>query len=118
MTASHLPFAVLNWTVNPLVRALLRSPAHGILGGRLALITLTGRRSGRSFTFPVGYRRQGDHVTINVGAPDRKRWWRNLRHTAPVTLVLDGVRRTGSARATCGADSRVTVDVELDPERS
>lgn len=73
------PFAVFNRTANPAVRAVLSSPLHPLLSRRLALITVIGRRSGRRYTFPVGYRQDGDRVIVNVGWPERKQWWRNLR---------------------------------------
>lgn len=62
----------MNRTVNPVLRGLLRSPAHGLASRRLALITHTGRKSGREHTIPVLYRDKGDEVTIAVGWPDRK----------------------------------------------
>lgn len=96
------PFATMNRTVNPLVRAILRSPAHGLLSRRVMLITVTGRRSGRSFTFPVQYRREGTRITIGVGAPERKRWWRNLRGGAPVTVEVRRIRHPGTAWARRG----------------
>ena len=114
MAGSHTPFVLVNRAINPVVRLLLRSPAHGLLSGHLALLTVTGRRSGRTFTFPVGYRQDGDRVTIGVDWPERKRWWRNLVDGAPVELRLRGVRRTGMARARGDEHSGVTVDVELD----
>ena len=112
--SSHTPFALVNKAVNPLVRGLLRSPAHGLLSGHLALLTVTGRRSGRSFTFPVGYHSDGPRVTIAVQSPERKRWWRNLLDGAPVELLLRGVRRTGTAWARGDEQSGVTVEVALD----
>jgi hypothetical protein len=114
MASSHTPFVVVNRAINPLVRVVLRSPAHGLLSGHLALITVTGRRSGRTFTFPVGYHTDGERVTIGVDWPERKRWWRNLTDGAPVELWLGGVRRTGMARASGDERSGVTVEVELD----
>ena len=57
----------------------MRSPAHRLASGRLALITYTGRKSGREYTIPVLYRDKGDEVTIGVGWPERKVWWRNLK---------------------------------------
>jgi hypothetical protein len=40
-------------------------------------------------------------VTISVGSPERKVWWRSLTGTgAPVELVIRGRRRTGHAIAT------------------
>jgi len=113
--ASHAPFAVLDRTGNPLVRTILRSPAHGLLSGRLLLITVTGTRSGDQFTFPVGYRQDGDRVTIVVGWPERKRWWRNLRQASPVRLLLRGTERTGRAQAHGGERAGIEVEVELDP---
>ena len=114
MTGSHAPFALLNRTVNPLVRALLRSPAHGLLSRRLALITVTGRRSGRIFTFPVGYQKEGERVTITLDWPERKRWWRNLSDAAPVEVWLAGVRRVGTGRAHGDEHAGVTVEIQLD----
>ena len=48
---------------------------------------------------PVQYKQQGKHVAITVGSPERKRWWRNLRDGASVTLVLRGARRPVTAQA-------------------
>ena len=113
MAGSHTPFVLVNRAVNPLVRGLLRSPAHGLVSSRLALLTVTGRRSGRTFTFPVGYRRDGDRVTIGVDWPERKRWWRNLRGGAPVSVVLRGVPRTGTGRVTRDANGAPGVEIVL-----
>ena len=115
MPGPYAPFAVQNRTLNPVVRALLRSPLHRVLSGRLALITVTGRRSGRRFTIPVGYRREDGHVRIAVGLPQRKRWWRNLRGGAAVTVRLAGTEHGGWAEAHGDERSGVTVDVALDP---
>jgi hypothetical protein len=104
---------VVNRFVNPMVRWILRSPIHGILSSRLALITVTGRRSGHVYTMPVGYRQGRETVTINVGAPDRKQWWRNLRDGGPVRLRLQGEDRDGWATVTGDQDSGVVVAVDL-----
>jgi deazaflavin-dependent oxidoreductase (nitroreductase family) len=111
----HAGFAILNRTGNTVVRALLRTPLHRVASGRIALITVTGRRSGRAYTFPVGYSQDGDRVTIGVGWPERKVWWRNLRDGGQVRLRLRGVERTGHARAHGDVRTGVTVLVDLDP---
>ena len=113
MAGSHTPFVVVNRVVNPVVRGLLRSPAHGLLSGHLALLTVTGRRSRRAFTFPVGYHRDGDRVTIGVDWPERKLWWRNLSDAAPVEIWLAGVRRAGTGRAHGDEHAGVTVEIDL-----
>ncbi len=111
---AHAPFALMNRAVNPGVRAILRSPLHPLLSGRLALITFTGRRSGRPYTIPVLYELEADTVRIPVEWPARKRWWRNLRDEAPVELLLRGRRLPGSALAS-ERDGRVSVEVGLEP---
>jgi len=73
------------------MKALLRSPAHGLLSGAFMLITVTGRKTGRRYTTPVNYVRDGDLLTV---LSRRKRsWWRNVRGGAPVTLRLRGKDR-------------------------
>jgi len=111
---AHAPFAVMNRLLNPLLRSILSSPLHPLLSGRIALITFTGRRSGRSYTIPVLYELDGELVRIPVDWPARKRWWRNLRESAPVSLRLRGRQRGGQALA-AEANGRVSVEVRLDP---
>jgi hypothetical protein len=106
-------FGLINRRVNPVIERLLHSRAHPILSSKLALITVTGRRSGRTRTFPVGYSETPLGVTIAVGFPEEKVWWRNLRSPAPVELLIAGVLRTGTGRAV-ESKGRVTVAVALD----
>jgi hypothetical protein len=89
---------MLNTLINPLVRALLRSPLHPLLSRRLLLLRVTGRRSGRTHEVPVGYADDGSEILVTVGAPERKQWWRNIDHSTPVTVVLRGYERPGLAR--------------------
>ena len=110
------PQTLINRVVNPVVRGVLRSPVHGVASGRLALITVTGRRSGRTFTFPVGYSQDGETVRITVGWPEQKQWWRNLREEAPVAIRLHGVDRSGMAVAHGDERTGVTVEVRLSPQ--
>jgi deazaflavin-dependent oxidoreductase (nitroreductase family) len=81
---------VQNHLVNPVVRALLRARVHGLLSGAVALITVTGRRTGRAYTIPVMYARDGDDLYTYVGSPERKTWWRNLREPQLVRVVVAG----------------------------
>lgn len=108
----HAPFAVWNRTGNRLVAVLLRSPMHRIASGRLALITVTGRRSGRSYTLPIMYERVEGGIEIPVMWPERKRWWRNLRQEADVRVLLSGSELIGHATAR-EHDGQVSVEVRL-----
>ena len=116
MPEGHAPFALWNRTGNRAVALLLRSPLHPLVSSRIALITVTGRRSSKSYTFPVGYRRAGERVTIAVGRPERKLWWRNLRGGARVRLRLGNAERSGLANLRGDERSGVVVEVQLDPE--
>ncbi|GAB3751157.1 nitroreductase/quinone reductase family protein [Microlunatus parietis] len=92
-----------------------------LLGSRLrrslTVVTYTGRRSGRTFSTPVGFRRDGDTVIIGVMMPERKRWWRNfLGEGGPIMIELDGVNRTGHAVAERSDRGQVGVTVRLRSE--
>lgn len=103
--------------VNGLFASLIDAPVVGTVV-RKAMINIhyVGRRSGKTIQTPVGYRRSGDTVTINVAAPDSKTWWRNfLGDGGPITLLrLDGADRTGHAIANRDDKGRVAVTVTLD----
>src|SRR5512139_3431962 len=77
--------------VNPAVCAILPSPAHRLLSDSLIVVSFAGRTSGRTYSLPVMYARDGDgDLVVLVGDPERKTWWRNLRNAAPVRVVLAG----------------------------
>ena len=88
---------VRNQIGNPFVSFLLRSPLHGLLSKNMLLITVTGRKSGRPYTTPIGYVQSGDELLI-VSSPDRT-WWKNLRAGAAVKVHLQGRDLIGHGRA-------------------
>ena len=95
-----------------MTRSLLLSR---LVGRAFAIVTYTGRRSGKRVSLPVGYRRRDDELLIGVAMPDAKTWWRNfLGEGGPVTVTLDGRERAGHAVATRD-DGGVTVRVQLSP---
>lgn len=101
------------------VEALATSPRFGPLVGRsITTVTYVGRRSGRTFSTPVSYRRAGAEVVIRVYLPEVKNWWRNfLGGGGPLSLRLDGVERAGHAVAERDGRYRATVTVRLDRNR-
>ena len=111
--AGLLPAACKLWGVDP--TALAASPRLGkMLRRNITLITYTGRRSGRTFSIPVAYRRRGDEIEIVPNMPDAKTWWRNfLGDGAPMSLTLDGIERSGHAVAKRDENGRVTVRVRV-----
>lgn len=114
-TVTRLPHRFVD-AVNARVVALRDHPRWGPWARRrFAIVTYTGRRSGRTFSMPVGYRHSGDTVTIGVRIPDAKNWWRNfLGDGEPIDLELDGVVHSGHAVARRDERGRVTVTVRLD----
>ena len=86
------------------VGLLLRSPLHGLASGRIMLLTVTGRRSGRRFTVPVSYLRYGGDI-LGFTSEHWSVWWKNLRGGAPVAARVRGRRLAGSARAETGGDA-------------
>ena len=101
--------------VNRLVVGLRDVPVVGKLVRRgITVVTYTGRKSGRTFSTPVGYQRKGDVVDIRVMMPDDKTWWRNFNgEGGPLTLEIDGAQRTGHATSHGDDKGRVTVRVQL-----
>jgi hypothetical protein len=73
-------------TGNDFMAWVLRSPFHGMLSNGMMLITITGRQTGKKFTFPVGYYREGEYLWV-ITSHDRT-WWKNLRGGAEVGLLL------------------------------
>jgi deazaflavin-dependent oxidoreductase (nitroreductase family) len=74
---------------NRFVEFALRSRLLGwTLRGTTMLITVTGRKTGRTYTTPVNYVRRGQDLYL-ISRPERT-WWRNLRSAAPVSVFLAG----------------------------
>ena len=70
------------------VKLLLRSPLHGLYSKSTMIVTLIGRKTGRTISLPVSYYGEGGVLWV-ISRRDRK-WWRNLRGGADVALHLRG----------------------------
>ena len=71
---------------NDFMSWVLRSPLHGMLSDGIMLITVTGRKTGRTYTTPVGFYEAGGYLWV-ITSRDRS-WWRNLQGGADVNLLL------------------------------
>ena len=67
------------------------------------LFRFQGRKTGRTYTIPVGYARQSDMVLTTTD----DRWWRNLHPTAPAHVLLERRWYSGTAVAVCGEEEAV-----------
>ena len=110
---------------NRRVVSLIDSPRWGrLVRRRLTRVTYVGRRSGRTITIPIAYRRRTEdtaagtveRVLITVEMPEQKRWWRNFTGAGgPLTLWLPEGERSGHAVARRGTGRAAYLRVELDP---
>lgn len=94
---------------NAVVSGLLQSPLHRVLSRSTDLIRYTGRRSGREFTTPTQYARNGDDLIILVGRPETKTWWRNFRDNGEIDVLVQRQWLPMTARAVIGADEPETI---------
>jgi hypothetical protein len=94
--------SVFQRAANPFLLRALRADHPTRLGRSLMAITVRGVKTGRDFTFPVQYVRDGDTIWVLPGHPETKTWWRNLRSGAPVRLHVEGVDVGGTALAISG----------------
>jgi hypothetical protein len=101
MVAGPIWDSLTKWVINPVMRRFLN---RGIGSKTLMMLEFTGRRSGRSYSFPVGYMQIGQ--TLFCYSPFS--WWRNLRGGAPVTVVLRGDKLRGVAHVCTDTDEIAT----------
>lgn len=81
---------------NKAVRALLRSRLHRLLSGRLMLLEYTGAKTGRRYSFPIGYHRWGVNDS-QVLALSRGTGWPQRIRGREVDLLLAGSRCSATA---------------------
>jgi hypothetical protein len=84
-----VPPPALVKTGNPLMRMLLGSPLHGVLGDSFLVLHLTGRKTGRRYNIPVGYVDMEGRLAVVTVA----RWRVNLRGGADVEVTRHGCLR-------------------------
>ena len=80
---------------NLLIRAWLRSRLHRPVSSSMMVLTYRGARSGRTYSFPVGYAEDPEGLVTFTRFP----WWKNFREERPVSLRLRGREVRGTAVA-------------------
>jgi deazaflavin-dependent oxidoreductase (nitroreductase family) len=73
VTVSRILQQVVRY-LNPFMRLVLGSRAHGMMSSQLMLLSFTGRKTGRAYTTPVSYVREGTDLLVPGGGA----WWKNL----------------------------------------
>ena len=82
---------------------LLNSPFHGLISGSILLIIYTGRRSGKEFSAPLNYVRDGNTLWL-TSVRDRT-WWRNFREEWPIRVLLQRKEVEGLGEAITKQDA-------------
>ncbi len=90
--------------VNAVVETVLKSPLHGIVSGKMALIRYQGVRSGTEHTLPVQYADAHNGLVVVVGQPDSKTWWRNFTTMGQAKVLLAGTWVPMTAHALRGSE--------------
>lgn len=90
--------------MNKAMRIMLGLPVVGrLMGGMFAVITVTGAKTGRTYTTPVQYMRLGAEYVI---LSQRHRvWWRNIRTRPEVELSIGGTTVRGEGRIAEGDEA-------------
>ena len=96
-------------TGNDFVRFFLRTPLHVLLGNTM-LITVTGCKTGKKYSTPVGFYRENDSLWVMTSR--NRTWWRNVKNGANVSLLLKG--KTVSAFAEAELNEKAVEECMLD----
>jgi deazaflavin-dependent oxidoreductase (nitroreductase family) len=91
-------------TANDFVKFFLRTPLYALMGNTM-LITVTGCKTGKKYSAPVGYYRDGREACLWVMTSRERTWWRNVRKGAKVSVLLRG--KTINAFAEAELDEKV-----------
>ena len=95
--------ALFYQALNLPMRALLRSPLHGIASSNLCVVAYSGRRSGRRYETPLSYVRDATRILLLTSRDTR--WWTNFVPVAndpggsplPVEILVAGKLLRGRA---------------------
>ena len=88
--------------LNPIMKAWLKSPFHSAISDRIMIISFTGRSSGKMYSTPVSYYREGGHVVCFTHAM----WWKNIGDGSTVEVRVRGQEIEGHAVAITDDDHR------------
>jgi hypothetical protein len=97
-------FCEENLMKNQIVKALLRSPLHGLVSNKTLLITFKDRHSGAEIEKPCAYSHVGNTVTCFTSLNED--WWRSLTEEAHVRVRIKDREVAGTARTVTFAQDR------------
>jgi hypothetical protein len=96
---------------NSLMKWAVTTPGiQAMVGQGVALLTFTGRKTGKTYTIPVSYHREDDIVTVITKRA--RSWWRNFEIPREVELRLAGRNYAGTAEATTGGEESLELMID------
>lgn len=113
---SENPADAPRWTpapwLNTMMIWMLETPGlQRIVGKGTALISFTGRKTGRRITTPVSYEEIDDQIVTTCHRT--RQWWRNLAANPDVDIRLAGRSRRGVATVMDDPDSALDLFTAL-----
>ena len=98
--------------LNGMMKLLLKTPLlQSFVGRQLALLTFTGRRTGKDYTIPISYQRRGN--TVLMITKKFRSWWKNFTDRPTVEIRLAGKAARGTAEAHLGTSKDLTEVVDF-----
>ncbi|MBT4519136.1 MAG: nitroreductase family deazaflavin-dependent oxidoreductase [Halieaceae bacterium] len=90
--------------INPIVKALLASPVHGLMSDNTVVLYTRGRKTGRAYSTPVSYMQESK--VLHCFTARTSPWWRNVAAMAKIEVLLQGQRRTATPAVILDDDAR------------
>ena len=78
-----------------------------LAGAPIAVLTMTGAKSGRRLEVPVAYTRDGDRLVVvasKAGAPTNPGWYYNLKANPDITVEVGAEQYAARATEATGAE--------------
>ncbi len=110
-----LPGTPKPW-MNASVTTMLKTPGlRSVLGKLFIILTVTGAKTGTSYTMPVQYVRDGNRLIVL--SQRTRRWWRNIAAEPEVEIILKGEAIRTAAHLADGDEARdaITASLRLNP---
>ncbi len=110
MADSPAQLAKVFRAANTVIRPLLRSPLHGLVSGRLMLLDYAGGKTGRHYSFPVGYFgwNGGDVLAFST-----QRWPARIRGARAVRVLIRGRWHDARPTVISGQQDKVALLAEI-----
>ena len=99
-----------DWANSWMKWALTTPGLQGMIGQGVALLSFNGRKTGKHYTIPVSYQREGDIVTVITKR--QRKWWHNFETPLEVELRLAG--RTFAGKAEARSSDEETLEFMMD----